>query len=915
MPICIYETGDKDYTGNGLGVLTPTACAVTEEAGGRWELAVTLPVTDDLKSRLLSRGRVIRAPVPAMTTPALTVLRTKQEAVASEGLAVYAPKASRERGTWVNLRVLPNDRVLERLYAGDNVILLEPIESTWAAPDWAHVVSPRGQQGWVLASSLVKLWDLPPGAKETIWREVVPARQVKDQLFRIYEVQEAEDGGSVTAMARHISYDLMYNAVARYAPSGPRRPADLADGLLAAAENGAMGFEIVTNCEDKLEWTADKQNLIEALLTPESGLAARLRCQVVRDNFTIYLLKNEPRDRGVQIAYGKNLLGVSVKVNDENVYTRLIPLGQDGSGNPVRMAEGHLDSPAIGLYPYPRCKLWQVPGAKVGGKRTLENGTEVTLDLAGVQAWLKEEAQKLLDAGCDLADMDMTVSFQELGATEEYAGYADLQQIFLYDTVRILHGPRGIRQTAQVCGYTYDCLAGRYEEIKLGDVFADRLGGVISGGAIASGTIPAGKLGYGSVDTGNLRELAVVTANMANAAITAAKIADAAITTAKIEDAAITTAKIGDAQITKAKIKDFEAEVAEIAVAEIGKADIDAAKIGNLSAKVAEIVKADIGAMDVDWASITALTTQMAEVAAARIKDADIDAAQIRDLYAEVMKAVVANIGTADIDWADIAALSAATAEIVEASIQQADIDFAQIKNLIAGTSIITQGEAGELYIADLRVTEANIVSLTVGELVLRDKATGGFVTVHVDEDGNLYTTPKQVDGDDLAPGSVDGTKIIETSIQARHLDVRDIFADNAVIRQLMAANIDVDVLFAREAMAGKITTNMLASDVGANLVISGGRTIAMMAGELDELRAVFVIDAAGTHVRSRDGLAEVATTPQGITLRDEQGVITTRIEAGEMQTRSVRAQSVAVGQLITRELSGGLVAEMWEDA
>lgn len=59
-----------------------------------------------------------------------------------------------------------------------------------------------------------------------------------------------------------------------------------------------MGFEIVTNCEDKLEWTADKQNLIEALLTPESGLAARLRCQVVRDNFTIYLLKNEHRDRG-----------------------------------------------------------------------------------------------------------------------------------------------------------------------------------------------------------------------------------------------------------------------------------------------------------------------------------------------------------------------------------------------------------------------------------------------------------------------------------------------------------------------------------------------------------------------------------------------------------------------------------------
>ncbi len=314
-------------------------------------------------------------------------------------------------------------------------------------------------------------------------------------------------------------------------------------------------------------------------------------------------------------------------------------------------------------------------------------------------------------------------------------------------------------------------------------------------------------------------------------------------------------------------------------------------------------------------AQIRDLEASVANIASAYLESATIDAAQIKDLYVEVMKAVVANIGTADIDWASIATLSAATAEIVAASIKQADIDFAQIKDLVAGTSIITQGTAGELYIADLRVTEANMVSLTVGELILRDNTTGGFVTVHVDAEGNLYTTPKQVDGDDLAPGSVDGTKIIESSIQARHLDVQDIFADNAVIRQLMAANIDVDTLFAREAMAGKITTNMLASDVGANLVISGGRTIAMMAGELDALRAVFVIDATGTHVKSRDGLAEVSTTPQGITLRDEQGVVTTRIEAGEMQTRSVRAQSVAVGRLVSRELSDGLAAEMWEDA
>lgn len=58
--ICLYDRLCTDYTGNGLAVLLPTACTVTEEAGGQWEASCTLPVTDDLKSRLLERGRVLK---------------------------------------------------------------------------------------------------------------------------------------------------------------------------------------------------------------------------------------------------------------------------------------------------------------------------------------------------------------------------------------------------------------------------------------------------------------------------------------------------------------------------------------------------------------------------------------------------------------------------------------------------------------------------------------------------------------------------------------------------------------------------------------------------------------------------------------------------------------------------------------
>lgn len=102
-----------------------------------------------------------------------------------------------------------------------------------------------------------------------------------------------------------------------------------------------------------------------------------------------------------------------------------------------------------------------------------------------------------------------------------------------------------------------------------------------------------------------------------------------------------------------------------------------------------------------------------------------------------------------------------------------------------------------------------------------------------------------------VTDGTLPAGKIVEHSITTDQLNVSEIFADSAMVRELMAANIDVDTLMAREAMLGKVTTNMLSSDVGANLVITGGRTISMMADELDNVRSHFVVDATGVHVKA----------------------------------------------------------------
>jgi len=147
----------------------------------------------------------------------------------------------------------------------------------------------------------------------------------------------------------------------------------------------------------------------------------------------------------------------------------------------------------------------------------------------------------------------------------------------------------------------------------------------------------------------------------------------------------------------------------------------------------------------------------------------------------------------------DVESLEADIAVIVQAKIDTADINWANIKDLVTGTAIITEGVGGKLFINRLAVTEANMVSLTVGELIVKG-SDGLFYAVSVDGSGNIVTELKQVGNDDVADASIYGSeKIIEGTITAATLNATDIFANNAIIQQLIAAHLDVDTLFARE--------------------------------------------------------------------------------------------------------------------
>ena len=236
--------------------------------------------------------------------------------------------------------------------------------------------------------------------------------------------------------------------------------------------------------------------------------------------------------------------------------------------------------------------------------------------------------------------------------------------------------------------------------------------------------------------------------------------------------------------------------------------------IANSNINISQIVNFDesvgvaVEKATIKWADIETLSADIAQIAVAEIAKANIDAAKITNLVTEFAKIAKTEVGNAIINAANI---------------DWANITWASIQNNVSQNSIFTNGVGGKLYIRDLAVTEANIVSLSVGELIV--KGDGGlFYAITVDKDGKIKTEQKQVEtkniadsainNDKIANNTINGaTKILEGSITVDRLNANEIFANSALVEELIAANINVDTLFGREATIAKINTMDITSN------------------------------------------------------------------------------------------------------
>lgn len=680
--IALYGTKCTDFADGMLAILQPLSCKVKERAGGEFSLYMELPLIANGAHTAVQKGYLIRCPVPKRETPLITNTFSGTGGVPERVIYRTKNKASLRTKGYVDAPVI------EWLKKGIEVLF----NGTFGMINHSVVTSPSGNTGRIYNEVIEYVRTEPAIPGKPAYNSIVPARQVRDQFFRIYELERDTGAGLLRVWARHISYDLLHTLLLSYDPENADASAAIT-GFKNAMDHDD-GFAIYSNVSGTVNGQWDGKNAIFALQDPEQGLVRQLDAQLVRDNYDIFLLKNEEIDRGFVIESGKNLKSVKEKISADKIVTRLVPYYSGKDGKRIYLPEKFVDASNVGDHPGPRTALLEV---------------QIERDLAQEAAFLKmrEACQKEFEKGVNLPDVQIEVDFISAADIEEFKHIKALQQVFLYDVVKIKSAELGLTFSAAVNEIEYDAVLDRYLYLGIGKINTVEEMGSIASYQLSSGSVSGTKISVNSVNSHHLKKLSINKAHIQNAAIESAHIAYAAIEEANIKDAAVSSAKIKAAAIDNAKIS-------------------------------------------------------------------------------------------------------------------EAGIDYAKIKDLVSGTAIIEAGIGEKLIIKRLSVTDANVVNLAAGKLLVQGQ-DGAMYQLTVGADGTVTTIKKQIGNNDVQDESLHaGEKIIKGTIVADLLDVQEIFANQALIGAIKAQNI----------AAQEITVNHLAADVGRTLDLSSNESIALAAAE-----------------------------------------------------------------------------------
>lgn len=319
----------------------------------------------------------------------------------------------------------------------------------------------------------------------------------------------------------------------------------------------------------------------------------------------------------------------------------------------------------------------------------------------------------------------------------------------------------------------------------------------------------------------------------------------------------------------------------------------------------------NISRAGISLTKIQGVDAELARITQAEIGKVKIGAAQIQDLKAQVAQIVTAVIQTAVIDWAQIEELKAAIIEVLHAEIQVGTFTLAEVENLLAEALVLKKGTAESMYITNLAVTSANLLSAMLGKLVLKGE-DGKYYQVMIGADGTIHTQEVQPSEAEIEAGETEsGQGIVDTSANFADLTAQNIKGNEGIFQTILAQSMTAGKLTAGEAMIASATIPTLYATsiqaIGNSMDLSANESISLIVGGNVQALEGLIYDAQeqlGDIESALEGKAEQETvlrlsteltqTAQGIT------AVINRVEAVEGENAEV-GEILAAYQLTFR--------------
>jgi phage minor structural protein len=863
--IYVFSSDEEsnDYSTMGLvGALTPTSCVFEETANGESLLTLEHPKDEFGRFQALVRGNIIVAPVPVRTTPEI------QNGSCVTTVWTYKVK-SLDQLTSKKQRTLykksSGSGKMKYLNAGDIVTVVYKPNDEQEVDRWK--VKTNYGTGWMYTDGLELVTEHIISDKSSAIEEIQSPWKVTPQYFRIYEVQKSID--TVTVSARHISYDLLYDTCHWWQvyTANSIKLQEAIDGVIQYGySEKSRNFTAHTNVDNEVAGMVYRgKTMIDCFLNEEDGICAKYDVSLVRDNYDLYFLHEPGVNRGVKLIYGKNLTGVDFTYSDDEVATRIVPIGETKDGYELGLGDTvetqYVDSPLIDKYPVIHVYWYEVDNCKVGDKD--ESGSTITQAIA--RARMRAAAQKLIDDGCDQPTIEMSVEFVNLGDTEEYKDFKDLENAFLFDYVIVQHPDMDIDVTAQITKISWDCLLDKMDSIEIGQP-----GKTLANSGITTWQIPSGfsgtKIASGTIDSVSLKSDAINARHMQ---------ADS-INTDALQAACVTAVKLAASSVTADKL---DANTVDVKVANIVKANLTTANIQNAS---------------INWAEIDTLNSAIASIAKAHITDADIEWASIENLTTAVANITKATLNDTDIKWADIQNLTATIADVAALTVKTGEFELADIQHLLSSALILKQGIADSMLITNLAVTSANLLNATIDKLVLKG-SDEKYYHVFVGDSGDISTKEVTVTEAEIEAGQTsDGRQITVTNANITELNAQNVKAKQAVFDDIFTEALTAGKITANEAFIASATIPILYTTaltaIGDEIDISANSSINFLTKEVDSVSttAVDAAEKAANALQEIDETKERTTTLEAQTSTLQNQVSIAQSGLNILQTESI---------------------------